>query len=103
MPAESLDPPQPRPSCSTCVLLRNVLRILATDDCEIVITTLLRRGTRAVPSSPSRALLEALIADHQAGGPHATMPPALPSGLRRATLPRHPRRPRPGGSRRPIR
>ena len=39
MPAEPLDPPQPRPSYSTCILLHNVLRILAADDWEIVITT----------------------------------------------------------------
>ena len=39
MPAEPLDPPQPRPSYSTCMLLHNVLRILAAGDCEIVITT----------------------------------------------------------------
>jgi hypothetical protein len=38
MPAELLDPPEPRPSYSTCLLLHNVLRILAADDCEIVIT-----------------------------------------------------------------
>jgi len=39
MPAEPLDPPQPRPSYSTCMLLHNVLRILAVDDCAIIITT----------------------------------------------------------------
>ncbi len=39
MPAEPLDPPQPRPSYSTCMLLHNGLRILAAGDCEIVITT----------------------------------------------------------------
>ena len=39
MPAEPLDPPQPRPSYSTCRLLHNVLRILVADDCAIVITT----------------------------------------------------------------
>ena len=38
MPAQPLDPPQPRPSYSTCMLLHNVLKILAADDCEIVIT-----------------------------------------------------------------
>ena len=39
MSAEPLDLPQPRPSYSTCMLLHNVLRILAADDCEIVVTT----------------------------------------------------------------
>jgi hypothetical protein len=39
MPAELLDPPEPRPSYSTCLLLHNVLRILAADNCEITITT----------------------------------------------------------------
>jgi hypothetical protein len=38
MPADTLDPPQPRPSYSTRMLLHNVLRILVADDCEIVIT-----------------------------------------------------------------
>jgi hypothetical protein len=38
MPAEPLDPPQPRPSYSTCMLLHYVLRTLAADECEIVIT-----------------------------------------------------------------
>jgi hypothetical protein len=39
MPAEPLDPPESHPSCSTCMLLHNVLRILAAGDCEIVIAT----------------------------------------------------------------
>ena len=39
MPAEPLDRPPPRPSYSTCMQFHNVLRILATSDCEIVITT----------------------------------------------------------------
>jgi hypothetical protein len=39
MLAKPLDPPQPRHSYSTCMLLHNVLRILAAGDCEIVITT----------------------------------------------------------------
>jgi hypothetical protein len=39
MPAEPLDPPQPRPSYTTYLLLHNSLRLLAADDCEIVITT----------------------------------------------------------------
>ena len=39
MPAEPLDPPQPRPSYSICMLLHSVLRILTADNCEIVITT----------------------------------------------------------------
>jgi hypothetical protein len=39
MPAEPLDPPQPRPSYTTYLLLHNVPCLLATDDCEIVITT----------------------------------------------------------------
>jgi hypothetical protein len=39
MPAQPLDLPQSRPSYSTCMLLHNVLKILAADDCEIVITT----------------------------------------------------------------
>lgn len=33
------EPPGPRRSYSTYLLLHNVLRILAADDCEIVITT----------------------------------------------------------------
>jgi hypothetical protein len=37
MPAQPLDLPQPCPSYSTCMLLHNVLRILAADGCEIVI------------------------------------------------------------------
>jgi hypothetical protein len=36
MPAEPLDPPEPRPSCSTCMLLHYVLGILAADNCEII-------------------------------------------------------------------
>lgn len=39
MPAEPLDPPEPRPSYSTYLLLHNILRLLAADDCEITITT----------------------------------------------------------------
>jgi hypothetical protein len=39
MPAELLDPLPPRPSYSTCMLLDNVLRILAADGCKIVMTT----------------------------------------------------------------
>ena len=39
MPAEPFDPPDPRPSYSTCMLLRNVLRILAVESCEVVIAT----------------------------------------------------------------
>jgi hypothetical protein len=39
MPAEPPASPEPRPSYSTYLLLHNVLRILAADDCEIVITT----------------------------------------------------------------
>jgi hypothetical protein len=39
MPGEPLDPPEPRPSYSTYLLLHNVPRLLAVDDCEIVITT----------------------------------------------------------------
>jgi hypothetical protein len=39
MPGEPLDPAEPRPSYSTYLLLHNVLRLLAADDCEIVITT----------------------------------------------------------------
>jgi hypothetical protein len=39
MPAEPLDPPQPRPSYSINMLPHNVLRILAAGDCEIVIAT----------------------------------------------------------------
>jgi hypothetical protein len=31
MPAEPLDPPQPRPSYRTCMLLPNVLKILPAD------------------------------------------------------------------------
>ena len=31
-------PSEPRPSCSTYFLLQNILRPLAADDCEIVIT-----------------------------------------------------------------
>jgi hypothetical protein len=38
MPAEPLDPPQLRPSYNKCMLLHNVLKILAADDCEIAIT-----------------------------------------------------------------
>jgi hypothetical protein len=37
MPAEPLDPPQPRPSYSTYMLPHNVLRILAAGDREIAI------------------------------------------------------------------
>jgi hypothetical protein len=36
MPGE---PPEPRPSYSTYLLLHNILRLPAADDCEIVITT----------------------------------------------------------------
>ncbi len=38
MPAEPLDPPEPRPFYSTCMLLHNVLRILAVESCEVVAT-----------------------------------------------------------------
>jgi hypothetical protein len=38
MPAEPLDPPEPRSSYSTYLLLHNILRLLAANDCEIVIT-----------------------------------------------------------------
>ena len=38
MPAEPLDLPQPGPSYSMCMLLHNVLRILAANDCAIVTT-----------------------------------------------------------------
>lgn len=31
------EPPEPRTTYSTCLLLHNVLRILAADDCDIVI------------------------------------------------------------------
>jgi hypothetical protein len=33
------EPPRPRPSYSPYLLLHNVLRILAADDCEIVVTS----------------------------------------------------------------
>ena len=33
------DPPAPRPTYSVYLLLHNILRLLAADDCEIVITT----------------------------------------------------------------
>jgi hypothetical protein len=36
MPGE---PPEPRPSCGTYLLLHNILLLLAADGCEIVITT----------------------------------------------------------------
>ena len=39
MPAEPLDPPEPRPFYSTYMLLHNVRRILAAESCEVVITT----------------------------------------------------------------
>ena len=41
MPVEPLDPPDPRPSYSTCMLLhrRPVANILAVESCEVVITT----------------------------------------------------------------
>jgi hypothetical protein len=39
MPGEPPDPPEPRPSYSTYLLLHNTLRPLAADDCEIVTTT----------------------------------------------------------------
>lgn len=38
-PGRPGEPPRPRPAYSTYLLLHNVLRILAADDCEIVITT----------------------------------------------------------------
>jgi hypothetical protein len=39
MPAEPLDPPEPRPSCSTYLLLHKILCLFAADDCEIIKTT----------------------------------------------------------------
>jgi len=39
MPAEPLDSTEPRPTYSTYLLLHNILRLLAADHCEIVITT----------------------------------------------------------------
>jgi len=38
-PGQPGGPAGPRPAYSTYLLLHNVLRILAADDCEIVITT----------------------------------------------------------------
>jgi len=32
------EPPRPRPSYSAYLLLHNILRLLAADDCEIVVT-----------------------------------------------------------------
>jgi hypothetical protein len=39
MPAEPLDPPEPRPFYCTYMLLHNVLRILAAESCGVVTTT----------------------------------------------------------------
>jgi hypothetical protein len=39
MPADTLDRPQPCPSCSTYLLLHKILRLLAADACEVIITT----------------------------------------------------------------
>ena len=38
MPGEPTDPLEPEGSHSTYLLLHNILRLLAADDCEIVIT-----------------------------------------------------------------
>ncbi len=52
MPAEPLDPPQPRPSYSTCMLLHNIPRLLATDDCEIVTTESVSPAVKAARDLP---------------------------------------------------
>jgi hypothetical protein len=40
MPGEPPDPLEPRPSYSIYLLLHNILRLLAADECEIVTRTL---------------------------------------------------------------
>ena len=58
-------PSEPRPSYSTCFLLHNILRPLAADDCEIVITT--ENAGPAVKAA--RALLRAFGIEPDIGEP----------------------------------
>ena len=64
MPGEPLDPPEPRSSYSTYLLLHNVLRILAADNCEIVVTT--ENAGRAVKAT--RDLLRTFGIEPRHGG-----------------------------------
>jgi hypothetical protein len=70
MPGEPLDPPEPRPSYSIYLLLHNILRLLAADDCEIVTRTL----PQAAPPGGGQRRALTTPHDYVPGGPVEAAP-----------------------------
>ena len=64
MPGAPTDPLKPRPSHSIYVLLHNILRLLAADDCEIVLTENVGSAVKAL-----RDLLRAFGIEPGMGSP----------------------------------
>ena len=71
MPGEPLDPPEPRPSYSIYLLLHNILRLLAADDCEIATRTL----PQATPPGGDQRRAMTTPYDYIPGGPVEAAPP----------------------------